>query len=679
MRELRGEPADPYLWLEEIEGSDALTWVAERSAETAAALVDSGEFRRLERRLLAVLDSDARIPRVQAIGAHLYDFWRDEKHARGLWRRTSLAEFRRDTPTWETVLDLDALASAERQSWVWAEPAVLRPQATRCLVQLSRGGGDAHVVREFDLVARRFVPDGFALPEQKSQVSWRDEHTLFVGCDFGPDSLTRAGTPRLVKEWRRGSALEDAELVFAGEPDDAAVSAFRDATPGFERDFVLRMPTFFSNRLYLRRAGELVEIEKPLDAIALAWREWLILRLRSSLRIGKRELPAGALLAAPFDDWLAGKREVDVLFEPSERRVLADWTATRSHVLVVERDNLRCRIQVLTPGAERWRRAPAAAPERATLSVAPLDAEASDEYFVSGADFLAPPVLMLGRAGEAKLELLKQLPPQFDASRLAATWHEAVSTDGTRIPYARLARNDLALDGRNPTLLFGYGGFEIPMLPDYLSHVGAGWLEQGGVWAIANLRGGGEFGPAWHQAALLERRPRAYEDFEAVAEDLIRSGVTSPAHLGAMGRSNGGLLVGNALTRRPELFGAIVCWVPVLDMRRYHRLLAGAAWMAEYGDPDDAAQWEWIRGISPYHNVRLDGVYPPVLFMTSTRDDRVHPGHARKMAARMRDQGHRVLYYEGLEGGHPGAADNPQQAFIWSLVFRFLTERLSPA
>ena len=674
------EQVDPYLWLEEIEGSDALTWVAERSGETAAELVDSGEFRRLERRLLEVFDSDTRIPQLAKIGEHLYNFWRDEKHARGLWRRTSLAELRRESPAWETVLDLDALAAAERQSWVWAEPVVLRPQGTRCLIQLSRGGGDAHVVREFDLVARHFVEGGFELPEQKSVVAWRDADTLYVGCDFGPGTLTRAGLPRLVKEWRRGTPLADAELVFEGEPGDTGVAAYRDTTPGFERDLVLRMPSFFTSRLFLRRDRELVEIEKPLDASAGTWREWLLLSLRSAWRIGRTEHPAGALLAARLDAWLAGKREVDVLFAPSPRCVLAAWTATRSHLLLTERDNLKCRTTALTPRVSSWLRQPVAGvPERSTQTVSPLDADTSDEYLVTGVDFLAPPMLALGRVGDARPELLRQVPPLFDAAELVATWHEAVSADGTRIPYARLARRDLPLDGRAPTLLFGYGGFEIPLLPDYLPHVGTGWLARGGVWAIANLRGGGEFGPAWHQAALLEQRPRAYEDFEAVAEDLIRSGVTSPAHLGAMGRSNGGLLVGNALTRRPDLFGAIVCWVPVLDMRRYHRLLTGAAWMAEYGDPDDPAQWEWIRGISPYHQVRLDGRYPPVLFMTSTRDDRVHPGHARKMAARMRDQGHEVLYFEGLEGGHPGAADNPQQAFIWSLVFRFLTERLSPA
>jgi prolyl oligopeptidase len=465
--------------------------------------------------------------------------------------------------------------------------------------------------------------------------------------------------------------------VYEAQHDDMSAIGFRDLTPGFERDFIDRRVTFWTSELFFRKGDRLIKIEKPDDAVAAVHRQWLFLRLRSQWSIGGSTFPAGALIVTGFEAFLSGERRFEVLFAPTERKSLAAFSPTFGRVLVNELDNVRNRLFVLTPRDGRWERAPlAGAPELGTASVAAVDPDESDEYFLTASGYLTPSTYSLGTADGGPPEMLKQAPEFFDATGLAVSQHEAVSRDGTRVPYFQVGRQGLALEGANPTLLYGYGGFEISMVPTYSPSVGIGWLEKGGVYVVANIRGGGEFGPRWHQAALKANRPLAYEDFQAVAEDLIRRKLTTPAHLGIQGGSNGGLLVGNMLTRTPELFGAVVCQVPLLDMRRYHTLLAGASWMGEYGNPDLAAEWDFIKTFSPYHRLQ-DGVkYPRTLFMTSTRDDRVHPGHARKMAAKMKAMNLDLLYYENIEGGHGGAADNKQLAFMQSLAYTFLWHQL---
>jgi prolyl oligopeptidase len=669
-------PEDRYLWLEDVTGERALAWARARNAESASVL-ERGGFAALEKRILDILDSEARIPYVQKLGPWYYNLWKDAKNPRGLWRRTTLAEYRKEHPAWETVIDLDALGAAEKENWVWHGADCLKPRYQRCLVQLSRGGADADVVREFDLEAKAFVTDGFSLPEAKSAVGWLDADRVYVGTDFGPGSMTTSGYPRVAKLWRRGTPLASAETIYEGRPEDVAVSAFRDHTKGFERDFVSRAVTFYTNELFLRRDGRLVRIDKPDSANASVHRDLLLLELRDDWTVGGKTWPAGALLAADFEGFLKGERRFDVLFEPTDRKSLAGLSPTRNHLLVNELDNVRNRVYVLTREDGRWTREPLPGmPEFGTVSASAVDDEESDDYFMIATDYLTPTRLLLGRAGSGAPEKLKQLPAYFDAKGLVVTQHETTSLDGTRIPYFQVARENLALDGRNPTLLYGYGGFEVPMVPGYSPGVGASWLEKGGVYVVANIRGGGEFGPRWHQAALKANRHRAYEDFIAVAEDLVRRKVTSTPHLGIQGGSNGGLLMGNMLTMRPDLFGAVVCQVPLLDMRRYHTLLAGASWMGEYGNPDDPKEWEFIKTFSPYHNLKEGVRYPPTLFMTSTRDDRVHPGHARKMMARMMDDEQDVLYYENIEGGHGGAADNKQSAHMSALAYTFLWQRL---
>jgi prolyl oligopeptidase len=671
------EPMDRFLWLEDVTGDKALNWVKERNALSTGELTKSPGFAALDQRLLSILDSKDRIPAVTKHGPWYYNFWRDDKNKRGLWRRTTLDEYRKDKPNWEIVLDLDALAAKEKENWVWHGANFLRPKDERCLLSLSRGGADANVIREFDVVAKDFVKDGFSLPEAKSRVSWRDLDTLYVGTNFGPGSLTHSGYPRVCKEWKRGTNLADAPLVFEGKPTDVSAGVFWDLTPGYVREFAARSPTFFTNEMFFHRDGKFEKIDKPDDAQAGIHREWMYVRLRTEWKVGGKTYPAGALLAIRFDAFLKGDRNFAVLFEPTERKSLAGYTPTRNHVIINELDNVANRLYVLTPADGTWKRE--ALPEAArfaSLQASAVDPDESDDYFLTVTGYLTPPSLYLGTLGGKAPEKLKSQPSFFNAEGLEVTQHEAVSKDGTKVPYFQVACKDLKLDGSNPTLLYGYGGFEISMTPGYQPAVGAAWLEKGGVFVVANIRGGGEFGPKWHRSAMKANRHRAYEDFAAVADDLARRKVTDPRHLGAMGGSNGGLLMGNMLTLYPDRFRAIVCQVPLLDMQRYHKLLAGASWVDEYGDPDKPDEWASLRTFSPYHNVKSGVKYPRTLFTTSTRDDRVHPGHARKMVARMLEMGHDVLLYENIEGGHGGAADNKQAAFMSALAYTFLWKEL---
>ncbi|MEU7698922.1 prolyl oligopeptidase family serine peptidase [Streptomyces sp. NPDC039028] len=665
---------DPYLWLEDVSGEAALAWVAERNAETADEVSADPGFAGLKARLRDVLDAADRIPYTVRRGEHLYNFWRDADHPRGVWRRTTLERYRADDPEWEVLLDVDALAAAEDEKWVWDGARVRRPACDRALVRLSRDGGDAVVVREFDLAAKEFTADGFTLPEAKTRIGWAGDDAVLVGTDLGPGSLTDSGYPRTVRRWRRGTPVEDAPLVYEADPADVAAWGYRDTTPGFEREFVGRSLDFYRSETYLLRPdGALARIDVPEDASAYAHREHLIVTLKSPW-LGQ---PTGALLAFGFDAFLAGDRTPEVLFTPDARTALAGHTWTRHHLLLETMRDVSTRIEVLTPGEAGWTREPlVGVPPLSAVSIVDTDPDVSDEYFLDVSGFLQPSSLHHGRIGGGS-EVLKQAPHRFDTTGLTVDQHFATSRDGTRVPYFVVGPDRTAEPGPGPTLLYGYGGFEVSLTPFYGGVIGRAWLERGGTHVIANIRGGGEYGPDWHQAALGAERPRAFEDFAAVAEDLVARGITTPAMLGAKGGSNGGLLMGAMLTRRPELFGAIVAQVPLLDMTRFHKLLAGASWIAEYGDPDDEADLPHLRELSPYHRIAADRDYPPVLLMTSTRDDRVHPGHARKTAARLRELGHRVLFHENTGGGHAGAGDNEQAAHNSALVHTYLWQRLA--
>ena len=668
---------DPYLWLEAVEDEKALDWVRQRNDQTVAHFAQSDDFRQLEADLRAILDSNERIPYVAKHGDHFYNFWRDVDHERGIWRRTSLEEYRKDDPAWETVLDLDKLAEDEGENWVWDGAQVLEPDAERALVGLSRGGADASVTREFDLTSKSFVEDGFRRPEAKGGISWIDRDTVFVFTDFGDGSMTSSGYPRVVKLWKRGQPLDEATVVYEGQPTDMYISAGHDDRPGYERDFVSRTVAFYNNQTFLRgEDGQLTKIDAPDSANKSVWRDWLMLELREPLQVGDAEYAAGSLLAADFDAFMSGERTFEILFEPTEKSSLAGFTTLKDHVVLNVLEDVKNRLYVVTPGNDGWDQSPLqGAPEIGTVSLRAVDTNESNAYWMTASGYLTPTTLLYGEIG-GEPEELKQLTQQFDADGLEVTQNFALSKDGTRVPYFMVARKDLKPDHSNPTLLYGYGGFEISLTPGYNASVGRAWTSRGGVYVVANIRGGGEYGPRWHQAALKANRLRAYEDFAAVAEDLVARGITTPDRLGIQGGSNGGLLIGNMVTLYPELFGAAVCQVPLLDMRRFHLLLAGASWMAEYGNPDAEGEWDFIQTYSPYQNVRGGVTYPAVLFTTSTRDDRVHPGHARKMMALMEAEGYDVTYYENIEGGHGGAANNKQRAFMQALAYSFLRERL---
>ncbi|MCW5633379.1 MAG: S9 family peptidase [Rubrivivax sp.] len=705
---------DPWLWLEDVQGERALAWVRERNAESEARLRADPGFDSLRERLREVLDSREQIPYVARLGPWLYNLWRDAANPRGLWRRTTLDEYRRAQPKWETVLDLDALGRAEGTSWVWGGAAALGPGYRRCLVSLSVGGADATVVREFDLAEKRFVradENAFVLPEAKSRIDWIDIDTVYVGTDFGPGSLTESGYPRVVRRWRRGTPLADAPTVFEGERSDVSAWVAVDMTPGFEHTLFGRQIDFYRSKLWLAdgpaakaAAASPRPIDKPDDATLTFWRERVLVELRSDWTVAGASWRGGSLLVADAKAYLAGERAFTALFEPTATRSLAGWTTTRRTVIVNVLDNVASRLEEWTwqqgaAGSGRWAKRDVRAPYPGTLAAGALHDPLlerdggtdplAEHYLLNAADFLEPDSLQLGRTGSDERERLKARPRFFDAEGMRAEQRFATSRDGTRVPYFVIWPRGATADGDNPTLLYGYGGFEVSQQPYYSGTQGRAWTTRGGVYVLANIRGGGEFGPAWHQAALKDKRQKSFEDFIAVAEDLVAAKITRPARLAIQGGSNGGLLVAAVMLQRPELFGAVVCQVPLLDMRRYHQLLAGASWMAEYGNPDDPAEWAFLRTYSPYHNVprapAADGApgtgapgsrLPALLVTTSTRDDRVHPGHARKFVARLRELGHRPLYWENIEGGHGGAADNAQRALMMALEYTFLWQAL---
>ncbi|MGH7888576.1 MAG: prolyl oligopeptidase family serine peptidase, partial [Candidatus Binatia bacterium] len=484
------------------------------------------------------------------------------------------------------------------------------------------------------------------------------------------------GYPRVVKEWRRGTPISAAETLFEGKVEDVSVTVSVLHDHGRVYEFISRGLTFFTSELSLRRGDLWVKIDKPADARVEIFMDQILLRLRSDWTVGGKTYRAGSLLASNFEAYARGEREFTVLFEPSERKALASTSTTKNYLILNELDNVRSKVYALKRENGTWTRSVVETPSLASARLRGVDADESDDYFLTVTDFLTPSSLDFGTIGGAKPERLKSLPAFFGADGLAISQFEAISKDGTKVPYFLVGKKEIPLTGKNPTLLYGYGGFGISLLPNYSAGIGAAWLERGGVYVVANVRGGGEFGPTWHYAARKENRQRAFDDFIAVAEDLIARKITSPQHLGISGGSNGGLLVGVMLTQRPDLFKAVVCQVPLLDMRRYGKLLAGASWIDEYGDPDKTEEWNYIAKYSPYHNVFAEKKYPRALFTTSTRDDRVHPGHARKMFAKMKAQGHDVLYYENIEGGHGGAADNRQLAYMSALTYSFLVREL---
>jgi prolyl oligopeptidase len=683
-------PDDPFLWLEEVEGPRALEWVRAQNERALDVLTSDSRYERYYEAALAIAQDKSRIPTGALRDGWVYNFWQDETHVRGVWRRTTLESYETSDPQWQTVLDVDALAAAEGKNWVWKGASCL-PGSSRCLVKLSDGGKDASVVREYDVEDRRFVPQGFILPEAKSNVVWQDADTLLVSTDWGENSLTSSGYPFVVKQWRRGTPLSQATLVHSGTAQDVAVAPFRlDGPQGEVLLGIAEANTFFTSTYYIlsgARGGEathsaptttLVRLPLPPKSTVRALQgDQIVFTLEQDWQLGRRKWMSGSLLSLSVADVEAAAPRVRLIFAPGPRESIDDVALTRAGLLIASYKEVRGRLFRASYKGGRWTKTRLPIPDTGTVGIVTAD-ERADVAFVTYQDFLQPTTLYRVAVNTGEVAPVKSLPAKFDASRFTTEQFHAVSKDGTRVPYFVVRPRDMVADGKNPTLLYAYGGFQVSMLPSYSGTLGQLWLEQGGVYVLANIRGGGEFGPAWHQAGLKTNRQVVYDDFIAVAEDLIRRQITSPEHLGIQGGSNGGLLMGVMLTQRPDLFNAVVVQVPLLDMLRYHQLLAGASWVDEYGSPDVPEERAWLERLSPYHNLEKRERFPVPFLLTSTKDDRVHPGHARKYAAKLEALGMPFLYYENMDGGHSAAANLRERAKRQALEFTYLAQRLFP-
>ncbi|MDH4020762.1 MAG: prolyl oligopeptidase family serine peptidase [Xanthomonadales bacterium] len=676
---------DPNLWLEGVDDEKALDWVRTENASTAERLKSSPLFDELFTEAKTILNSSSRLPDIHQEGDWLYNFWRDEKNPRGVFRRTTLAQFATEKPDWEVVINIDALSLEENKQWVFKGMTCLPEHPEHCLVRLSPGGGDAVVSREFNSISKTFVKDGFFLPLAKGGASWIDANTLFVSTDFGEGSMTDSGYPRIVKRWQRGTSLESAELVFEGDAESYATNAFRLHSAGGDIFLVRDGKTFWTSERYQLVDGDLKKLELPLSAtVNGAFQGRLIISLKENWTRGNTSYAQGTVLIADTTALqTGGKGVIDVLIEPDDTTIVQSVNTTDSTVLVTVLENVRGKIYRYSPGPEgSWEKNLISFPNDGSLKITSTDSSSGD-FFARYESFTSPPALYHVASTDWQPQKVKSQAPSFDGDRYQTEQFFATSVDGTKIPYFVVIAKDAKRNGKNPTHIFSYGGFRNSLTPSYSGSYenlsgayGKLWLDRDGVFVLANIRGGGEFGPQWHAAALKENHYRSFEDFEAVAEDLFARKITSPQHLGIEGRSNGGLLVGATMTRRPELYGAVVCGVPLLDMKRYNKLLAGASWMAEYGNPDIPEEWEYIKEYSPYQNLQGGVDYPAVFFYTSTRDDRVHPGHARKMAARMKEMDQEIWYYENMEGGHGGSTTNDQLAYRLALAYTHLWNQL---
>jgi prolyl oligopeptidase len=663
---------DPRLWLEEVEGAQASAWVEQQNARTLAAF-GGAQVEADATVLAAILDRPDKIPFIGRRGPCFYNFWTDAAHPRGLWRRTTPESFRSDTPDWDVLIDLDALATAEGEDWIWGGAGTRPVKHDRAIVRLSRGGSDAVVLREFDLGTKSFVADGFVLPEAKGSASWIDDDTLLLSSAFGGD-VTSSGYARTVRLWRRGTKAGEAPVLFDVPATSMSASGGVDRTDPERPIWFYHAIGFFDFEIW----REKVRLDLPTGVQADVDHGWFLVQPRNAWTVGGKDWPGDCLLAIRLDAFLAGNRDFTLLFDPGKRRILNGHTWSAGRLVLSILDNLAPVFEVLTPTADGWVRTTLTGlPSIGVVDVWSLDvepAESNGELLASAQDPLTPSSLMLIEPGKAPT-VLKRSPPAFSAEGLVVTRHEAVSIDGEPIPYVQTG--PAGETGDAPVHMTGYGGFGVTTRPYNNASVGKLWLERGGTSVTANIRGGGEFGVPWHDAGRGAGKRLTHDDFAAVAADLVRRGVTRPGRIAAEGGSNGGILIANMMTRYPELFGALLCTIPLIDMRRYSKLLAGASWIAEYGDPDRPDEWAWLQGYSAYHQAVPGKAYPPILFATTRRDDRVHPGHARKMAAKLQAMGYRdAWFYEPPAGGHGYGKDNRERAHFIALGYAFLRDRI---
>jgi prolyl oligopeptidase len=671
---------DPFLWLEDVNGPRAMAWVKAENAKTLAVLENDPHFAGFYADALQLAEAKDRIPVPSFVRNQIYNYWQDESHVRGIWRRTTLDDFSQAEPAWETVLDLDALSAAEKANWVWEGADCRWPEERRCLLLLSDGGEDAVTVREFDLVTKQFVPGGFALPRGKQDTAWEDDDTLLVSREWVPGEMTASGYPYVVKRLKRGQPLSSAVEIYRGKPSDISVNplVLHDGD-GNRVTLILRGVTFFTGEYYVLTPGGLRQLAVPLksDVSALVAGR-LLLTLREDWTVNGRTFAQGSLVAVNLSDAIADPANLKpvLVYAPGPRESLDQVAATKSRLVLTAYHDVKGRAFISTPAAGgAWTSSPLDLPDDATISL--VDANMRDERaFLSVTSFLTPTTLWLTDAASGSLNVVKSLPPRFDASNDVVEQREATSKDGTKVPYFIVHPKNMKYDGSNPTILYAYGGFQVSMTPSYSSAMGKLWLERGGVYVLANIRGGGEFGPAWHEAGLTVHRERVYDDFAAVARDLIATGVTSPRRLGIQGGSNGGLLMGVEFTQHPELWRAVDIQVPLLDMLRYEKIAAGASWVGEYGSVSNPEQRAFLASISPYDNIKAGVKYPEPFIWTTTKDDRVGPQHARKFAAKLSAMGIPYLYYEVIEGGHGSGANLKERAHTTALEMTYFTRKL---
>lgn len=668
------EGTDPYLWLEEVESEKSLAWAREQNRLSDEVLTTQPVFTELRDRYLEVFNDRDRIIYPDITGEMSYNLWQDEKNERGLWRRMTKKDYLTGKDVWEPVLDLDALSAAEGKKWVFGGASWLAPENRYCLLHISDGGKDEGVIREFDAVEKKFVEGGFSVPESKGSAAWIDKDHILVATNYGQGTMTSSGYPAMAKIWKRGEDPANAATVHQTDTTNMGIFVSSSDVNGKRYVVLNESIGFYESTMYLLTSDGLKAIDIPKDVETWGmFMDQLLLYLQSDWTVGGETFKTGTLVSFDLPSFLAGTTSVKTIYVPGERESLGGLMTTHNFIVLSTMQNVQGRIKIIRPAGENWTTEEVPVPEFGTAGLAGSD-DQSDDWFFTFSNPVTPTTLYHGDGKE--IEPIKKQKDYFNASGKKVEQFEVTSKDGTKIPYFIVYPDDMAYDGSNPTLVYGYGGFNSATRPGYSSITGIGWIEKGGVYVIANIRGGGEFGPEWHKAALREKRQNAYDDLFAVAEDLIARKITSPERMGFYGWSNGGLLAGVALTQRPDLWNAVVVGAPLLDMKRFNKLLAGASWMDEYGNPDVAEDWAFISKYSPYQNVSKDVKYPQPLFITSTKDDRVHPGHARKMAAKMIEMGHPVLYHETIEGGHGAASTNAQEAEMWALMYTYLNMKL---
>ncbi|MBS0296151.1 MAG: S9 family peptidase [Proteobacteria bacterium] len=676
------DAADPYIWLEEFSSPRAMEWVNAHNAKTTAVLEADPRYPQLYKEALAIAEARDRIPAGSFLHGSIFNFWQDAEHVRGVWRRTSLESYQTANPEWTTVLDITQLGKAEGKSWVWKGAQCARPADRRCLVNLSEGGEDAVTIREFDLDKGQFVEGGFFLPKSKARVAWEDENTLLISNAWAPGELTTSGYPYIVKRLKRGQSLDQAVEVYRGKASDGGYGVspevLRDSA-GRTLSVIVRPLDTFSHETFVVTAQGVKRLAIPAKAgVDALIGGRVVIRTEEDWKVGDQVFPQGSLAWVTLAELKADPAHLKprLLYAPGPREALQGVSTTRDKLLVSTLDNVQGRAWVYTPTDNGFSKSRLALPDNASIRVAGTDDD-SDRAFVSVSSFLTPTSLWLTDAATGSLTSIKTTPPKFDASADVVEQLEATSKDGTKVPYFVVHRRDIKYDGSNPTLMTAYGGFQVSQTPNYSASNGKLWLERGGVYVLANIRGGGEFGPKWHEAGLVEKRQVIYDDFAAVAEDLIRRKITSPRRLGIEGGSNGGLLMGVEFTQRPDLWNAVVIDVPLLDMIRISKIAAGASWQGEYGDvnANPKAMAFWMK-TSPYQNLKPGVKYPEPFIFTTTKDDRVGPQHARKFAARMEQMGLPYFFYENTEGGHGSGADLKQTAHTQALTMTYLQRQL---